>query len=135
MPSRPIVGAVSNLQHGGAKFSYSLPGCTPQAHCRSESLLSYAVADIESWFPASGLSEMTGGSSPAVSQNFQRPSEKPLGSNVDDNVVSADITATGLLNEYQADTWWPTMYVHAKDRQSSPKRKQPQAFSSFRLDL
>lgn len=106
MPSQRVVGA--NLLHGGGKFSY----CTPQAHCRSE----YAMTDMESWFPANGLSEIT---SPAVSHNLQRPTEKPLACVADDEVASA----TGFLGEYQADRWWPTINAHAKDYQTSPQRK------------
>lgn len=119
MPSQRVVGA--NLLHGGAKFSY----CMPQAHCRSE----HAMTDMESWFPANGLSEITAGSSPAILHNLQhRPSEKPLACSPEDEVASA---AGFLGSEYQADRWWPTINAHAKDYQTSPQRKDQHELQLF----
>ncbi|KAG0578831.1 hypothetical protein KC19_4G052700 [Ceratodon purpureus] len=120
-----------------AQFSYSLPGCTPQAHCRSESVLGSLrydaltpLADMDNWFPANGFdvsARMSCGGSQPVTLNFQHPSERHMGSNVDDDAVitnGAHQANLSSLGDFQADTWWPSMTVNAiasRDRRS-PQR-------------
>jgi hypothetical protein len=131
----PAVGrnvVTANLH--AAQFSYSLPGCTPQARCRSESLLSSLrcdrlppLADMDSWFPANGF-DVSARMSP-VTLNFQHPSERQMGGHVDDDAHHANLSSLG---DFQTDAWWPPV------NGSSPQRKShhhPSSHSSKNTHL
>ncbi|XP_024369691.1 uncharacterized protein [Physcomitrium patens] len=113
MPSHSQIGQVGlQLQHPAQLLSYPMPPCTPQAHCRSDSLLPYS---LESWFPASSTTfEATTRScgSPPGWSNFQQPVETPEGS-VGDAIRISTGSAISQPADFQCDTWWSPITVQA----------------------
>ena len=141
----PAVGRnVVTARLHAAQFSYSLPGCTPQAHCRSKSLLSSVpyinltpLADMDNWFPANGFDvstrTMSCGASSPVTLNFQHPSERQMGGDVEDDggITTAHHASLSPLGDFQTETWWPPMNVNAiagRDQSSTQGKNNRDSF-------
>lgn len=118
-----------------ALFPNYLLSCTPQAHCRSDSLNSYPLAslvDMDTWLTASGLETTTRNcGSPTALHNYQQQAEKPMGS-VDTNPGIGTGNVFPQIGGYQSDTWWPPINAQMFPRDISTQRMhQPSLHSNF----